>query len=163
MSFWEFCSAWIHFTHTVQTTELCNIQILTREEESQHGGIFGVASGTMTIHHSIRWLLFTPCSSEFLDFALVLSSILHAGTYHYLGNFRVPKSSLSQTVCCSPFVRSFSTCVHLGYICPWLFQLTETICVDTNRFQSTGEKAGTYLAPLVDSVFLQQDLVWLGS
>ena len=41
---------------------------------------------------------------------------------------------------------------------PWLFQLTETICTDPNRFQSTGEKAGTYTGSLYRSWFLTKIL-----
>lgn len=37
---------------------------------------------------------------------------------------------------------------------PRLFQLTETICTDTNRFQSTGGKVGTYTGSLYRPWFL---------
>lgn len=46
------------------------------------------------------------------------SSILLAGSHHDLENFRIARSALSQTVCCSLFVRSFAKFVHLGCALP---------------------------------------------
>lgn len=48
---------------------------------------------------------------------------------------------------------------------PWLFQLTETICTDTNRFQSTGEKTETSTGSLYKFWFLTEMLsvAWAGN
>lgn len=55
----------------------------------------------------------------------------------------------------------FSICYVIGWFCslvlhfpPLLFQLTETICTGTNRFQSTGEKAGVYTGSFYIPCFL---------
>lgn len=69
--------------------------------------------------------------------------------------------SPNQIVCCSLFAMSFANFVHLGYISspaprpsPWLFQLTETICTDTNSSKVQGKKLGTSTGSLHGPWFL---------
>lgn len=89
---------------------------------------------------------------------LVAPPRLLAGTCRYLGDFSVSRSAPSQAECWSLFAMSFANFVHLCCIFLQRFQLTDAICIDTDRFQSTGEKAGTDTGSLCSPGFLTEIL-----
>lgn len=151
MNFLKFCSARIHFIEYRQNRFLVPTNTDNRRAGVPQGKRWGYFS--VLTHTSQDCLIAViPLVSWNPSFGSSFSSSgVPRVTWEFSQSLDLPPIKLYAALCLLCHLLIWFT---YATFFPRLFQLTETICTDTNRFQSTGEKVGTYTGSLYRPWFL---------